>query len=137
MDVREEPMQPFPPNSEIGSKNGAILGRMPRHESTSNGDDAPMVITSETRSGKSRRSKFFFRPGAKFSVKVYLDGDRSKESAEWATLKLDKEPVAEGTLTVGDTVFVDSEAMNEDPFKKVDKVKEWRHEFDQIGKDLD
>lgn len=29
--VREEPMQPFPPNSEIGSKNGAIVAHESYH----------------------------------------------------------------------------------------------------------
>lgn len=29
--VREEPMQPFPPNSEIGSKNGAIVAHKSYH----------------------------------------------------------------------------------------------------------
>lgn len=132
-DVREDAMQPFPPNNEIGSRHGAILGPKQKH----GGDDtAPFVITSETRDGKSRRSKFFFRPGAKFRVAVYEDGDRGNENVKYATSELGPF-VAEGCLTVGDTVFVDSEAMNQDRYKKESKVNQWRHEFDQIGKDLD
>lgn len=83
-----------------------------------------------------RRSGFFFRPGRTFHVSVYYDGDRSDESVEFATSRLGGK-IGEGTLTIGDSVFVDSEAMNHDPFKKVDRVNEWRHEFDQIGKDFD
>lgn len=139
-DVREDAMQPFPPNNEIGSRHGAILGPKQKHagDSNSSGGDgaAPFVITSETRDGKSRRSRFFFRPGAKFRVVVHEDGDRGNENVKYATSELGP-LVAEGTLTVGDTVFVDSEAMNQDRYKKESKVNQWRHEFDQIGKDLD
>ncbi|KAK7932402.1 pyridoxal-dependent decarboxylase conserved domain protein [Apiospora marii] len=170
--VREEPMQPFPPNSEIGSKNGAIVAHesyrvdtekaatqkinpknglpAPKHDPykdsitrprgepngiqpDGNGhrtqaheeDGAPRphtaarVVTSETRSGSARGSQFFFRPGAIFKK-----------------LATPENFVGRGTLTLGDSVFVDSEAMNADRFRKVENINEWRHEFNQIGKEM-
>ncbi|KAF5492470.1 putative L-tyrosine/L-aspartate decarboxylase [Colletotrichum siamense] len=212
-DVREAPMQPFPPNNEIGSKNGAIVAqddyhrqnasksgsteakatqknsprdwyqngrsnwygngnnnfaknvvneaqkkylsnitcsRCPKKDANGNSDgeakghnmdDTPephtkaKVLTTETRSGAARGSNFFFRPGATFKVGVWEDKNRSDESSKWACYELGKF-VGRGTLTLGDSVFVDSEAMNFDPFKRVEKVTEWRREFDQIGKEL-
>lgn len=236
-DVRENPMQPFPPNSEIGSKNGAIIGHDDYHRETSfkvfsnghhggkaakngangnqndsqhengnqqrngnhqengrhqgngnhrgygnrgghgnyggygnprgHGNGAPppppdrsnghdedeicaqrhradsskevhkyaKVVNSETKSGTARGSSFFFRPGATFKVGVWEDKNRKNESSNFASFDLG-EFVGRGILTLGDSLYVDSEAMNFDPFKKVDKVTEWRHEFDQIGKEL-
>ncbi|KAH0435451.1 pyridoxal-dependent decarboxylase domain protein [Colletotrichum camelliae] len=212
-DVREAQMQPFPPNSEIGSKNGAIVAhddyhrqnvlksastgvkatqkngpkdwyqngrsnwydngngnfaknvvneaqkkylsnitcsRGPKKDANGNSDgeakghsmdDTPephtkaKVLTTETRSGAARGSNFFFRPGATFKVGVWEDKHRSDESSKWACFELGKF-VGRGTLTLGDSVFVDSEAINFDPFKKVENVTEWRHEFAQIGKEL-
>lgn len=154
-DVYEESMQPFPPNSEIVSKNGAIVASEPSRAAKSsssfpNGsahhgaggnnssrNNAPAsVVTSETRSGKMRGSGFFFRPGARFHVKVYEDGDRGAEDVGFASFQLGLE-LGRGTLELGDSVYVDSEAMNFDPFQKVDKVADWRHEFGQIGKELE
>ncbi|KAK9779600.1 hypothetical protein SCAR479_03666 [Seiridium cardinale] len=140
-DVYEETMQPFPPNSEIVSKNGAIITHSHAKSPTQNGErhaqhKEATVITSETRSGKMRGSGFFFRPGAKFNVKVYEDGNRDEEDVGFACFKLGKE-LGKGTIELGQSVYVDSEGMNFDPFQKVDKVAEWKHEFDQIGKELD
>ncbi|KAI0466317.1 pyridoxal-dependent decarboxylase domain-containing protein [Xylaria cf. heliscus] len=195
-DVREAPMQPLPPNAEIGSKNGAIIAHDSHHQQNSiprlpYGGSAPIkalsqgtqngfqnghhngyhngeageaddllsdpvdsvskahkedesanphkfakVVSSETRSGAMKRSNFFFRPGATFKVGVWEDGDRTNESSSPASFELGNF-IGRGTLTLGDSVYVDSEAMNFDPFKKVEKVSEWRYEFDQIGKELE
>ncbi|KAI8949332.1 pyridoxal-dependent decarboxylase domain-containing protein [Xylaria longipes] len=180
-DVREAPMQPFPPNAEIGSKNGAIIAhksmsgqnvtpKLPfggsgpvkaqgnqnghhhgyhngeadvdsllkahKEDESANPHKAAKVVNSETRSGAAKGSSFFFRPGATFKVGVWEDGYRTKESSNFASFKLGKF-VGHGILTLGDSVYVDSEAMNFDPFKKVEKVSEWRYEFDQIGKELE
>ncbi|KAI1330742.1 pyridoxal-dependent decarboxylase domain-containing protein [Xylariaceae sp. FL0255] len=172
--VREAPMQPFPPNSEIGSKNCAIIphGRFSREISSSSiegsgqGDNATTeltpppentavksanshkndqsdkphkssrVVTSETRSGAAQGSNFFFRPGATFEAGVWADKDRNNESSKYASFELG-DFIGRGTLTLGDSVYVDSEGMNFDPFKKVDKVTEWRDEFDKIGQELE
>ncbi|KAI0970816.1 pyridoxal-dependent decarboxylase domain-containing protein [Xylaria arbuscula] len=181
-DVREAPMQPLPPNEEIGCKNSAVIAHGLRHQDTTtkvlprgnghvktlpernhNGVDeatdlsdnlidglskehkedettkphkAAKVVNSKTRSGAVKGSSFFFRPGATFKVGVWEDRDRSNESSKYASFELGKF-VGRGTLTLGDSVYVDSEAMNFDPFKKVEKVSEWRYEFDQIGKELE
>ncbi|KAI3328115.1 pyridoxal-dependent decarboxylase domain-containing protein [Xylariaceae sp. AK1471] len=182
-DVREAPMQPFPPNTEIGSKNGAIIAhksphrengttkvtpqgnspvktlpegnpnghagdsgqangtldgvlRAHREDESASPHKAAKVVNSETRSGAVQGSNFFFRPGATFKVGVWEDQDRSNESSKFASFELGKF-IGRGTLTLGDSVYVDSEAMNYDPFKKVEKVSKWRDEFDQIGKELE
>lgn len=132
-DVYEAPMQPFPPNNEIVSRNGAILAPQKAVDSEY---DSEYVVTSETQGAKKRRSGFFFRPGAKFQVSVYLDGCSDDPSSEYVCFKY-ADPIGNGHITLGEGVYVDTEAMNKDPFKKVDKVKEWRHEFDQIGKELE
>ncbi|KAI0517404.1 pyridoxal-dependent decarboxylase domain-containing protein [Xylaria bambusicola] len=181
--VREAPMQPLPPNGEIGCKYGAVVAHSVSHRvdtlvklpSRSNGHvktllghnqngtgglaslvdnfvdevirvhredesasphKAAKLVNSETRSGTIKGANFFFRPGATFKVGVWEDGDRSNESSRYASFELGKF-IGRGTLTLGDSVYVDSEAMNFDPFKKVEKVSEWRYEFNQIGKELD
>jgi glutamate/tyrosine decarboxylase-like PLP-dependent enzyme len=136
-DVYEAPMQPFPPNREIGSKHGAIVTyKHADEEYDALGAEGSAVNHSDTRNGKLRGSSFFFRPRAKFSVSVWEDTKRTEPSSESA--RPDQGPlIGRGTLTLGESVFVDSEAMNYDPFKKVEKIAEWRYEFDQIGKELD
>ncbi|KAK1640741.1 pyridoxal-dependent decarboxylase domain protein [Colletotrichum phormii] len=94
------------------------------------------IVNSGTRSGAAKGSSFFFQPGATFKVGVWEDGDRSSASSKYASFELGKF-VGRGELTLGESVYVDSEAMNLDPFKKVEKVAEWRREFDKIGKELD
>ncbi|KAI1110545.1 pyridoxal-dependent decarboxylase domain-containing protein [Nemania sp. NC0429] len=184
-DVREAPMQPMPPNAEIGNKNGAIIAhvsnsspystqKLPvggsdavevlphpnqdgRHDSYHNSETgdfvnsylgahkedksakphkAARVVNSGTLSGAVEGSNFFFRPGVSFQVGVWEDGNRSGESSKYASSELGP-LIGRGTLTLGDNVYVDTEAINFDPFKKVEKVSEWRHEFDQIGKELE
>jgi glutamate/tyrosine decarboxylase-like PLP-dependent enzyme len=169
----EAPMQPFPPNSAIVSKHGAIV---PHHDDSLSGEDAPpssssdhgqdvgisngngaaiapasyssggrpaaALVTSQIRGGRTSAqtggSGFFFRPRATFQVAVYLDGNRDDPSVENACVKARLgTPIGVGRLTLNDTVYVDSEAMNKDPFKKVEKINEWRCEFDQIGKELE
>lgn len=139
-DVYEAAMQPFLPNREIVSNNGAIvaLSKYDQIHRDNESDGSLGVHTSQARGGTTRRSGFFFRPGATFKVGVYLDGDRENQSAEYAVSKEKLgDKIGEGTLVLNDSVFVDSEAINHDPFKKVEKITEWRHEFSQIGKELD
>ena len=81
-------------------------------------------------------STFFFRPGAQFRVRVWEDEHRTDESTESAAP--DKGPlIGEGMLTLGPDVYVDSEAVNFDPYRKPERMAEWRYEFDQIGKEFD
>ncbi|KAF2762538.1 PLP-dependent transferase [Pseudovirgaria hyperparasitica] len=206
-DFAENPMQPFPPNDEIGSKHGAVISHehfepsqisklastptnghanenmvdsgiadMPLRDpadlksgiakpSSLNGSEGydfattgatadtlfreaendsefvqlnkgAAVITSEIRSGRAHGSKFFFRPRATFRVSVWEDLKRGEEKPE--SVKPDEKVfVGRGTLKLGESVYVDSEAINVDPFAKVNKIAEWRHELNQIGKDIE
>ena len=89
-----------------------------------------------SRGSGSGLSSFFFRPGAQFAVSVWEDEARTDQSTESAAPG--KGPlVGRGTLTLGPDVYVDSEAMNFDPYKKPERMAEWRYEFDQIGKEFD
>lgn len=146
-DVFEAAMQPFPPNRDISGKNGAVRGdstyrshhrqqQQQQRDEGSSGIPLRHIHTSLGPGAALHRAGFFFRPGATLHVGVYLDGGRQRESAEFATSRLG-EKLGEGTLRIGDTVFVDSEAMNHDPFKKVESINEWRREFDRIGRDFD
>ncbi|GAW25934.1 putative pyridoxal-dependent decarboxylase domain protein [Rosellinia necatrix] len=125
------------------ARNGYANGGDPARE---NGGDEPgnpqaaaaaaAAAGAETRGGGAKGSGFFFRPGARFQVGVWEDGDRSDASSKHASSELGAF-VGYGVLTLGESVYVDSEAMNFDPFKKVEKVSEWRYEFDRIGKELE
>ncbi|KAI1494277.1 pyridoxal-dependent decarboxylase domain protein [Biscogniauxia mediterranea] len=127
-DVYKAPMQPFPSNSKIGSKNGAIIA----HEDDESDEPrrfAP-VVNSETCSYK---ECFFFRPGATFNVSVWEDKAREKPTIDFNNLGT---LIGSGKLALGDRVYVDSEAMNYDPFKKEERIPMWRHEFDKIRGEL-
>ncbi|KAI1630536.1 pyridoxal-dependent decarboxylase domain protein [Biscogniauxia mediterranea] len=163
-DVYEAPMQPFPSNSDIGSKNGAIIAHKHSHpepkvvtvessrDSSKNEtrdnryvygstmaheddeSDEPhrfaRVVNSETCSCK---KCFFFCPGATFNVSVWEEKAREEPRIDFSNLGA---LVGSGKLTLGEHVYVDSEAMNHDPFKKEDKMPKWRHEFNKIGREL-
>ncbi|KAI1498074.1 pyridoxal-dependent decarboxylase domain-containing protein [Biscogniauxia marginata] len=163
-DVYEAPMQPFPSNSEIGSKNGAVISHEYYHREPTNGIESPRgssrdngyvyenfvaheedesnepyrfatVVSSETRSGKMRGCSFFFRPGATFKVGVWEDEARDNPSSDYASFDLGP-LIGRGLLTLGDSVYVDSEAVNYDPYKKKEKMSRWRQEFDQISEEM-
>ena len=112
------------------------VSKVHREDESTSPHKTAKVVNSGTRSGAIKGSNFFFRPGAEFIVGVWEDKDRSNESSRYASFELGKF-IGRGTLTLGDSVYVDSEAMNFDPFKKVENVSEWRYEFDQIGKELE
>jgi hypothetical protein len=108
--VREEQMQPFP------SRN-SVLASLP---------------------------DFFFRPGKEFEVSVWKDptpGERDAENvlSAWEALGRDGSEeglVMRGTMVLGESVFVDAEQLNFDPYKRVDDVGAWTEEFQKIGKEL-
>lgn len=108
--VREEQMQPFP------SKN-SVLASLP---------------------------DFFFRPGKEFEVSIWEDpapGDNDAEHtlSTWDALGRDGSEeglVGRGTMVLGESVFVDAENLNFDPYKRVDDVGAWTEEFEKIGKEL-
>lgn len=108
--VREEQMQPFP------GKN-SVLASLP---------------------------DFFFRPGKEFEVSVWEDPTPAENDAEhilsaWDALGRDGSEdglVGKGTMVLGESVFVDAEHLNFDPYKRVDDVGAWTEEFEKIGKEL-
>lgn len=108
--VREEQMQPFP------SKN-STLASLP---------------------------DFFFAPGKEFEVGVWEDPTPGENDAEhilsaWDALGRDGSEdglVGRGTMTLGQSVLVDAENLNFDPYKRVDDVGAWTEEFEKIGKEL-
>ncbi|KAI0205736.1 pyridoxal-dependent decarboxylase domain-containing protein [Astrocystis sublimbata] len=126
-------------NDNEGEANGVdSCAKAHQEDESAQPHTAARIVNSETRSGAVKGSGFFFRPGQKFMVGVWEDGNRSHESSKFASFeRLRGNFVGRGVLTLGDSVYVDSEAMNFDPFKKVEKVSEWRYEFDQIGKELE
>ena len=79
---------------------------------------------------------FFFRAGQSFPVKIYRDprnaGDGGPGLLDGVT-----EVLGQGTVTLGKDVQVDTEGVNRDIFKRVDKISRWRDEFSQIGKQLE
>lgn len=108
--VREEQMQPFP------NKN-PLLASLP---------------------------DFFFQPGKKFEVSVWKDPAPGESDADtvlnaWETLGRDGSEdgfVARGIMVLSESVFVDAEQLNFDPYKRVDDVGAWTEEFQKIGKEL-
>ena len=42
-----------------------------------------------------------------------------------------------GEAVLGESVYVDSEMVNRDPYKRREVFKEWQEEFDLIGKELE
>ncbi|KAJ0306665.1 hypothetical protein COL516b_004458 [Colletotrichum fioriniae] len=123
-------------NSKSGGGNENSVPKVHKEDESNKPHTSVTIVNSGTRSGAAKGSNFFFRPGATFKVGVWEDGDRSNASSNYASFELGKF-VGRGELTLWESVYVDSEAMNLDPFKKVEKVAEWRHEFDKIGKELD
>lgn len=103
--VREEAMQPFPASN-------ATLAALPA---------------------------FFFRKGATFDVSVWRDpvaGADGDVLRSWEELGRDGDEeglVGTGEVKLGRDVWVDAEALNWDPYKRVDDVAAWREEFEQIG----
>ncbi|KAK8007209.1 hypothetical protein PG989_001199 [Apiospora arundinis] len=81
--------------------------------------------------------RFVFRPDVTFEVGVWMDHDRfNDQTLDMKKLEGSDSFVGHDTLTFGQSVFVGSEAMNKGPLKRVEDTAEWRHEFDQIGKEL-
>ncbi|KAK4165537.1 pyridoxal phosphate-dependent transferase [Cladorrhinum sp. PSN259] len=90
--------------------------------------------------------KFFFRPGAEFSAKVYADpraGDESGKGLLREVLSKGKEGkvVASGKIVVREDseVSVDVEKVNRDPWveREEDRVGRWRERFSRIGREME
>lgn len=124
-----------PPLSPSLLKEGAILLLHDVHESAMQ----PFLPTSSLVGGQGPTSEgnFFFRKGKKFQVSVFKDrfavgaGGPGLGDVDFG------QRVAVGEAVIGDGVWVDSEGVNRDPFKRPSQVAKWREEFDKIGKELD
>lgn len=83
-------------------------------------------------------SVFFFKPGSKHTVQIYQDEyDATAHGPGLASSCGKKELLlASGSMTLGKGVVVDSETMNGDPFKRIERVVKWREEFDKIGQSM-
>ncbi|KAM7198694.1 Pyridoxal phosphate-dependent transferase [Naviculisporaceae sp. PSN 640] len=124
-------------NSEnANSKSGAILTIEGLHEAAmqtfaEKNDELPSTSTG----------KFFFSPGKEFAVKIWEDSRGPGESALGLVTELltKQEPIATGTLTLGEDVIVDVEKLNRDPWKEQEdgKVARWIERFGKIGRDIE
>ncbi|CAN8102060.1 unnamed protein product [Discula destructiva] len=87
-------------------------------------------------------STFFFRKGNRFSVSVWKDptsedADGQEILSVWESFGRngsDHGLVGRGTVTLGNSVFVDAEYLNHDPYKREDALEGWTDEFKKIGK---
>ncbi|KUJ19918.1 PLP-dependent transferase [Mollisia scopiformis] len=81
---------------------------------------------------------FWFKPGRKMAVKVYRDTFPATASGPGLTKGYEnpENELASGYMTLGDHVFVDTEHMNLDPFKKPERVVQWQEEFNKIGESM-
>ena len=82
---------------------------------------------------------FFFRPGQKFSVQVFEDKNAVDATGPGLADTGDSKALAEGTMTLGQDVYVDAYALNKDPFERVEgdeKFRKWKRVFDRIEQEL-
>ncbi|KAK0716870.1 pyridoxal phosphate-dependent transferase [Lasiosphaeria miniovina] len=88
-------------------------------------------------------AEFFFQPGCEFEVKVWDDPRSPTESTRnmLAEMRDKQQPLAKGTLRLGNDVVVDVDKINRDPYGEVAEsdetcVSRWRERFSRIGKEL-
>ncbi len=93
----------------------------------------PFLPTADLIKGNS----FFFRPGQRFPVRVFENTKDAKAEGPGLADVGQAQPIAKGTMTLTENVYVDSEDLNKDRFKKPGKFARWKAEFDKIGKELD
>lgn len=85
-------------------------------------------------------STFFFRPGQSFTVSVYEDRKAWNEPGPGIVDVSDATLLGKGKLTLGESRYVDSVRLNQDPYEMRDedqKFKAWKKIFDSIGKELE
>ncbi|KAL8794644.1 MAG: hypothetical protein Q9195_002840 [Heterodermia aff. obscurata] len=108
--IEEAAMQPFQPTTE-GSHNNSFSGD----------------------------SGFFFRTGEKFDIKVFEDCKDVNATGPGLAEMDDAKLLAEGTMTLGEDIYVDSYWLNRDPYERVDgdeKFKQWNKVFEGIELEL-
>ncbi|KAL5315999.1 hypothetical protein ACEPPN_016873 [Leptodophora sp. 'Broadleaf-Isolate-01'] len=84
-------------------------------------------------------SSFMFKPGSKIAVQIFADEQDATAHSPGLASSCGKKDLllATGSVTLGKSVVVDSETINGDPFKRIERVVKWREEFDKIGQSMD
>ena len=86
-----------------------------------------------------QESDFFFRAGQKFPVQIFEDKKAVDATGPGLADVTDAKVLAEGTMTLGQDVYVDAYALNKDPFERVEgeeKFRRWKKVFDRIEEEL-
>ena len=84
-----------------------------------------------------KNGSFFFRPAQRIPVTIYENKNDSSATGPGLADVGDATPITKGTMVLGEGVYVDSEKLNKDMFKKPGKFARWKAEFDKIGQELD
>lgn len=93
--------------------------------------EATLQPLPKTNEQISKQPNFFFRKGRTFDVKVWPDSNSSTNKGPGLLDNLVK-PIASGTVTLEDDVYVDVESPNKDPFEKKQTLTPWEEELDKI-----
>ncbi|KAL8682657.1 MAG: hypothetical protein Q9186_001344 [Xanthomendoza sp. 1 TL-2023] len=128
----------FPPIPAATLKAGCILFADEVQESAMQ----PFLPTSQLVGGQGPTSagNFFFQKGRKFKVSVFEDryavgaGGPGLGDVDFGRR------LGVGEMVLGEEggeVWVDSESVNRDPFKKASQTAKWREEFAKIGRELE
>ena len=100
----------------------------------------PFQSTEDANSNSfSKDSDFFFRAGQKFDIKVFEDSKEVNATGPGVADLDNARVVAEGSMTLGEDVYVDSYWLNRDPYERVDgdeKFKQWNKVFEGIEQEL-
>ena len=101
----------------------------------------PFLPTKQlTGEGDPIQNHFFFRKGAKRSVTVFKDKYGLRAGGPGLADVDYRDRIASGEIVLSGEevdVWVDSEMVNRDPFKRPSPVDDWKKEFDLIGKELE
>ncbi|KAL8834411.1 MAG: hypothetical protein Q9176_007498 [Flavoplaca citrina] len=124
-----------PPIPAEKLKNGCILYLDGVQESAMQ----PFLPTSHLvgGTGPTSANNFFFQAGKRFKVSVFEDrygidaGGPGLGDVDYG------KRLATGEVVLGGEIWVDSEGVNRDPFKRPSQTAKWREEFDKIGKELE
>ena len=106
-------------------------------------EEAAMQPFQSTKGGNSdgfsEDSDFFFQAGQKFDIKVFEDSKEVNATGPGLADLDNARIVAEGSMTLGEDVYVDSYWLNRDPYERVDgdeKFKQWNKVFEGIEQEL-
>lgn len=127
-----------PPIPATSLKNGCILYLDDVQERAMQ----PFLPTSQLVGGQgpTSASNFFFQAGKRFKVSVFEDrygisaGGPGLGDVDYG------KRLATGEMVLGKEkgeIWVDSEGVNRDPFKRPSQTAKWREEFAKIGKELE